>query len=326
MTSSKNLTMVIDGNNLAHRCRYVFSLSNKGIDVSVTYGFLRVMDSLLLKHRPTCVMVMWDGGTPEFRRRAMPSYKANRSKGDPQEYKDFLRQMNELRDILPTMGVISVWKRGSEADDLMYHASRIVRGDVLIVSSDKDMFQAITERVHVLNPAKDDTVYTSEVFEEEYGIPVSKYIDWRALQGDGSDNIEGVKGIGVKTATKLFQKYEELTRITNAAEGRNPEGDNIGGKLGENIVNFGFDRIARNIFVMALYADRVGAKNAILDAVYAHTPCRPKAVKKYFLRNDFSSLIHGNLISKVRRLDVPELELEGVRMPVVCSRREPVDG
>ena len=309
-------TLIIDGNHLAHRCRHVFSLSNRGVDVSVTYGFLKVLYSYIDRWQPTSVIVCWDGGIPEFRRRALPTYKAHRHEGeDVLAYEDFLRQMNELTRILPLMGVVSVRQLGAEGDDLVYHASRMVTDRVVIVSGDADLLQCITKRVYVFAPAR-NIVYDRTIFEETYGIPIRKFLDWKALQGDNSDGIPGVPGIGEKTATKLINQYGEISGVFNAADGRSPKG-RIEGKLGESIKHFGLDLLCRNIYLMALYADRVGAKNAIFEAVDGIKPCNTKKFYGYLQSNAFLSLMDGEFGRLLSHLVEPELDIYGMRMPVV---------
>lgn len=313
--------LVIDGNNLAHRCRHVFSLSYKGKDVSVTFGFLKVIDSLLAKFHPTSIMVCWDWGIPEYRRTAIPEYKAQRDHGDPLEYEGFLRQLDELtEEALPLTGILSVRKQCTEADDLCYHAAKMMVDPVLVISSDKDLIQVVDGNVKVYNPAR-ETIYTREKVKEEFGISYENYVDWRALQGDSSDNIPGVYGIGEKTATKLFQEYKTLTGITNAALGINPNGV-LGGRLSDSLRSFGFDRISRNIFVMALYADRTGSRLAIEDVVYDFHPADSVRMKKYFMRNGFSSLVLSQLADRLKKLQAPRLK-GGMRTPVVCCKRIP---
>ncbi len=315
------MLLLIDGNNLAHRARHVFSLSNKGVDVSVTYGVIRIISSLISKYDPTSVMVCFDGGTPEFRKRFVPEYKANRHKDeDPMAWEDFNRQMNELSDYaLPLMGMAVARKLGAEADDLLYHASRMYNGNSLIVTNDKDLLQAVSEKTSVLNPSK-EVIVTLDNFEEVTGISKNLYVDWRAIQGDGSDNIPGVPGIGEKTATKLFKEFGSLSNIINATLGHHPT-LKLEGKLGANIASFGIDRIAKNVYVTALYADRVGAKQAVLDAVYNYKQADKDRVKKYLMRNGFVSLMEGKFYRSIMKLEVPEFDHTNIRIPVVINRR-----
>lgn len=314
------MILIIDGNNLAHRCKYVFSLSTGGLDVSVTYGFLRVMYSLMKKYSPTSVVVCWDGGIPEFRIDTLPSYKASRKRDwDELEVEDFNRQMNELDHMLPHMGVISIRRIGSEADDLMYHAAKVLDDDeIIIVTSDKDLFQVLRyDNVRVLNPAR-DALYDRAMIEEEIGTEILNYVYWRALQGDSSDGIAGVPGIGEKTATKLFKEHKNSSKIFYDAElGR------IGGKLEERIKEFGTEQFCKSTYVMHLHQDRTGAIISIIEAVHDHVRANPKKVKRYFLQNAFTSFIGTSFVRDLSNLEAPKIK-EGTRSPVAIGRRTPV--
>lgn len=313
--------LIIDGNNLAHRCRHVFSLSNRGVDVSVTYGVLHNLKSLIGKFSPQAVVFCWDGGTPEFRRQRVPEYKANRVKGEPDDYANFIRQIQELCDYaLPMMGVITVQRKGVEADDLMYHMTRISNMDNIIISNDIDMMQAVNGTTQVYSPTKDRLFNEQEVLKE-YGVEVGNFVHWRALQGDSSDNIPGVVGIGEKTATKLFQQYGSLSGIINAAEGCNPAGQ-ITGKTGERIKEFGSHRITNNVYIMALYKDRLGCRKALYDTIADYQPAEHVRVKKYLLRNAFNSLL-DYLPAKLSRLTAPIL-MPNARIPVIAKKRTSV--
>jgi DNA polymerase-1 len=318
-------TLLIDGNNMAYRAKYTFNLSHKGVDVSVIYGVLRMINSLANKFEPSSIIVCWDGGIPEFRRQALPEYKANRHRDDdPLEYEDFLRQIQSLEMYtLPLLGVISARKDGAEADDLIYHASRIISGDIIIVTSDKDLLQAINMRTKVYSPNK-DIVYTEEIVMDEFGISVEDYVHWRAIQGDSSDNISGVKGIGEKTATKLFNEFGSLTGIVNKALGINPREGNISDRLKDNINEFGFQKLTANVKVMALYADRVGAKMEIIRAVERWRPSNKDRIKHYLMRNAFASLMNGDFYYSMTLLDRPRILTDGIRCPAVAPKRVPV--
>lgn len=319
--------IVIDGNNMAHRARYAFSLSNKGDDVSVLYGFLRMLKSSMEKFDPEYVIVCWDGGVPEFRRQRMPEYKANRHlDDDPLEYENFLDQIRELDTwALPMIGITSVRKLGAEADDLMWHASRIVSAtDIIIITSDKDLLQAVNQRVKVYAPMKDVTYGVDDV-EDITGVPLNQYMDWRALQGDSSDNITGVKGIGEKTATKLFKEYGNITNIFNAALGVYPDKDKkMTERIANNIREFGFKRLADNVYTSTLYFDRVGAKVSIMDAVADWKPANKIRFKKYLMSKAFASLMDGEFYGLLMNLQQPTYYVDGMRTPVVTSKRAPV--
>jgi 5'-3' exonuclease len=200
----------------------------------------------------------------------------------------------------------------------MYHAARMSREPAVIVSTDKDMLQAVTNKVSVLNPTK-EIMYTPEIISKEFGIDVKTIVDWRALQGDSSDNIPGVQGIGEKTATKLFQEYGTLTSIVNAALGHHPT-HNMTGKIKDNILAFGFERIVKNISITALYADRVGARKAILESLEMFVPADKIRVKKYFMRNAFVSLLEGSFFNSISKLEKPRMRRKNLRIPIILSK------
>jgi 5'-3' exonuclease len=321
---SVSTAIIIDGNNMAHRARYAFSLSNKGEDVSVLYGFMRMLKKSMERFDPDYAIVCWDGGIPEYRRQRVPEYKANRHlDDDPLEYDIFLSQVQEL-DIwaLPMMGVISVRKSGAEADDLIWHASRLITADkVIIITSDKDLYQAANNRVHIYSPVK-DIVYGVDDVEGYAGVPLSNYVDWRALQGDSSDNIAGVKGIGEKTATKLFKEFDTLTGIVNMALGHHPDrAKKMSERLKNNIKEFGFERLINNIYVMNLYFDRVGARISIIEAISDWKPANKIRFKKYLMSKAFASLMDGEFYGMLMKLEQPRYYIKGIRTPVVPPKR-----
>ena len=315
------MIVVIDGNNLAYRCKHSFSLSNQGVDVSITYGFFRVIISIIKRFRPSSVIVCWDCGIPEYRTTRLPTYKSNRKKKDPHEYFDMLRQMIELEQVLPLAGIISIKKRGAEADDLMYHASQVLVDDVVIVTSDMDLLQAVVgDEVCVYSPSK-DTLIDEEWVIKNYGVYPGDIPHWKALCGDGSDNIQGVPGIGEKTAKKLFAEYNSLVGIFNAASGINPIGE-IKGKLGESIRSFSLARMGVNVVVISLHLDRVGARDTIADGVNYFHYCDKRELKKYFLDNAFISMLEH--VGTFAKLEKPEVDLSDLRMPRVCTKRATV--
>lgn len=321
--------VIVDGNNLAHRCRHAFSLTTPaGLDCSVTYGFLSVLKSYLEAFNTTACIVCWDGGIPKYRREAVEEYKANRTHGDMLEYQDFLRQLDEVHTLLRMMGILSVRRRGSEADDLMYHAAMMTHfhyDNVAVVSSDRDMYQVvnISNNVFVWNPDKKERRDKAWV-ENEYGIPSESYTHWRALQGDSSDNVAGVVGIGEKTATKLFQQFGSLVGITNAVHGDNPVGT-ITGKTGERIKLFGSHRLTMNVLVMVLAFDRTGARHALWQASKHFQTFDQKKFKLYLMSQAFISLAHPNYYDALRKLECPVMSTD-MRIPLVLPReRKPVE-
>jgi 5'-3' exonuclease len=271
--------------------------------------------------KAAAIVICWDGGIPEFRRQAIPEYKSGRYQDeDPNAYEDFLRQVRELQNVaIPLSGMVNVHKHGVEADDFMYHASRMIDGEVIIITTDRDLLQCATDRVFIWHPTK-NMLYNPRIIEQEFGIPMRGIVDWRAIQGDSSDNIAGVTGIGEKTATKLMQEFGDLCGIYNAAMGRNPKGK-LSEKLSAAIVTFGWDRLVKNIKVTALYADRVGARQAIEKAIGNYRLLDDDKFIDYLYKNAFMSLADGNFVGNLRKLRKPILMGDyEERFPLVVKR------
>ena len=315
-TSEEKVLLIVDGNNIAYRAKYKFQLSNRGIDVSVTYGFLKMIVPLIREYRVSSVIVAWDGGTPVFRKALVPEYKAERHKDeDPEEHKDFMRQIYELHEsALPAMGIVSILKKRIEADDIVYQASKISSEKSIVVSSDKDMLQCVSDKVSVLNPAR-EKLYTTAMLEEEIGVTVADYVAWRAIQGDGSDGIPGVNGIGEKTATKLFKEYGSLFNICLAAGS-----GKLNNRIGTAINEFGYNRILNNEAVMDLKSDRLGCRMLISEEVNNWQPSSRVRITNYLLRNGFASLM-DTVPGLVSKLVVPILD-EEIRYPIIEVERK----
>lgn len=207
--------LAIDGNSIMNRAFYAIkSLSNKkGFFTNAITGFMNTYLKELETVRPDCVAVAFDLKAPTFRHKAVSSYKANR-KGMPEE---LAMQMPKIKEILSELGVKIIEVEGYEADDILGTISDIFSrsgNECFILTGDRDSFQLIRENVTVrLAGIKETKVYTPERIREEYGVEPEQMIDVKALMGDSSDNISGVKGIGQKTALSLIQKYGNIRNL-----------------------------------------------------------------------------------------------------------------
>jgi DNA polymerase-1 len=274
-----NTILLIDGNNSAHKARHTFSLTGPdGSDVSVIFGFLNSLRYGLKRFKPRACIIAWDGRIPSYRREKVPSYKAHRTAKEDPTYPIFLEQMDRLQEILPLTGTVNVQKHGIEADDFLYHSAFLAKEKydrIVIVSDDADLFQAVElDDVFVYSSRKDKVIDRSYI-ESNYGVKTDQYIPWRALQGDTSDNISGVMGIGPVRATKLFQKYETLPNILEAAFS-----GEIKGKMGYSILEFGEKCLSKNLDVMSLSLDRTGSRRIILEEVAEYQKADLKTFKK----------------------------------------------
>jgi DNA polymerase-1 len=226
--------ILVDGNNLMFRSYYATAYSgnimknSKGFPTNALYGFVSMMNKIINEEKPEYIAVAFDIGK-NFRKEKYDFYKEGRS-ATPDELKS---QMPIARDILTAMGIKYLELAPYEADDIIGTLARMADEDpevyATIVSSDRDLLQLISPVVDVkLLKQKDYIRYNPETFLLDWGIEPIKIIDLKALAGDSSDNIPGVKGIGDKTALKLLQEYGSLEGIYENIE-------NIKGKTREKL-------------------------------------------------------------------------------------------
>ena len=211
--------ILVDGNNLLFRSYYATAYSgnsmknSKGFPTNALYGFTNMINKILTEETPSYMLVAFDKGKT-FRHEKYKDYKAGRIQM-PEELK---KQFPVAKKLLSCMGIKWFEIDNYEADDIIGTMSEKVNTsedyEALIVSSDRDLLQLITDKVTVkLLKSKDYIIMNKETFKKEYGLLPERIIDIKALQGDSSDNIPGVKGIGEKTALSLLQEYDTLENV-----------------------------------------------------------------------------------------------------------------
>jgi DNA polymerase-1 len=207
--------IIFDGNALLHRAYHAIKplTAPNGQIVNAVYGFVRVFLKTMKDLSPDYVAVAWDRREPTFRHEAYKAYKAQREK-KPQELYD---QIDIIKQFLSVYGVPSYNLKGFEADDII--ATIAVKTDidqVIIMTGDKDTLQIVDERINVLSFKKgvsETLLYTPAEIKKEFGLLPVQIIDLKALAGDPSDNIKGVRGIGKLGAEKLLQQYKDIDEI-----------------------------------------------------------------------------------------------------------------
>ena len=235
--------VLIDGNSIMNRAFYGIMgskmLTTKdGKYTNAVYGFLAIMFKILDDIKPEYLAVAFDLKGPTARHELYKEYKANRH-GMPDELAE---QMPVIKDVLRAMNIDIIEKQGYEGDDILGTLAKYGEKqglDVVILSGDRDTFQLASDHITIRIPrtkgGKTETEdYNRAKVFEEYGLEPEQLIEVKALQGDTSDNIPGVPGVGPKTAISLIQRYhtvEELYRKVEAGE------DDLKGKQRENIVN-----------------------------------------------------------------------------------------
>ena len=208
--------LVVDGNSILNRAFYgIKPLTTKdGQFTNAIYGFLTMFDRMRSDVKPDAVAIAFDLKAKTFRHKAYDLYKANR-KGMPEELH---MQMAPLKELLTDLGYQLVTCEGYEADDILGTLSKACADSgntCVIATGDRDSLQLVNDSVSVrLSKNLNGTMlYTPDVVKEEYGVEPKKLIEIKAIQGDSSDNIPGVAGIGPKGATELIQKYGDIDYI-----------------------------------------------------------------------------------------------------------------
>ena len=208
--------ILVDGNNLLFRSFFATAYqgtimrNSKGFPTNALYGFINMMNRIIKEENPSYIMVAFEK-RKTFRHDKYDDYKAGRA-AMPDELK---LQFPKAKEVLQAMGIKYYEIDNYEADDIIGTLAKKVDEEdefiATIVSSDKDLLQLISDEVVVkLLKSNDHIMMTKDEFKNTYGIDPIKMIDLKALMGDSSDNIPGVKGIGEKTAIKLLTEYKSL--------------------------------------------------------------------------------------------------------------------
>ena len=240
---------LVDGSGYIFRAFYGLPpMTNpEGVPVNAVFGFSKMLAKLLSDAGTRRFAVIFDTSRVSFRNDIYPEYKANRS--DPPD--ELVPQFDLIRDATRAFNVPCIELPGFEADDLIATFARMAREEgheVVIVSSDKDLMQLVTDGVSMLDPAKNLTIGREEVIER-FGVGPESVIDVQALAGDSTDNVPGVPGIGVKTAAELIRTYGDLdTLLARADEIKQP-------KRRENLMgNADMARVSRDLVTLRIDA------------------------------------------------------------------------
>jgi len=217
---------LIDGSGYIFRAYYALPpLSRKidGLPTGAVSGFCSMLFKLLEESRnddsdnkPTHFAVIFDSARKNFRNDIYKEYKANRSEAP----EDLVPQFEYIRKSVKAFNLPSIELTNYEADDLIAtYAKKIIKSGakVTVISSDKDLMQLVSDNIRLYDPMKSKVLGEKEVFEK-FGVKPNQVIDVQSLAGDSSDNIPGVPGIGIKTASELIKKYKTLDILLNKAD------------------------------------------------------------------------------------------------------------
>ncbi|MCI5607062.1 MAG: DNA polymerase I [Spirochaetia bacterium] len=219
MTKSDNTVYILDSYGLIFRCYFAFisrPLTNsKGENISALFGFFRNLHWIMQHYKPGYLIAAMDSKTKTFRHEMYPEYKATRNKTP----EDLHAQIPWICDILTAMGIPVLQCDGYEADDIIATVAKKCEAqgrNCKILSGDKDLMQLVTQTTQLLKPESGASTWKItgiEGVEAEWGVKPSQLLDLLSLYGDTADNIPGVHGVGVKTAAKLLNDYQNLDGI-----------------------------------------------------------------------------------------------------------------
>ena len=278
--------ILVDGNNLLFRSFYatayqgVIMKNSKGFPTNALYGFINMMNKIIVEEKPNYILVAFDKGKT-FRHDKYEDYKAGRA-AMPDELK---LQFPKAKEVLETMGIKYYEIDNYEADDIIGTLAKVVDEEDefigTIISSDKDLLQLISDEIDVkLLKQSGHIMMDKNEFRKTYGVDPIRMIDLKALMGDSSDNIPGVKGIGEKTAINLLTKYGSLDGVYENI-------DSITGKTKEKLEND--KENAYKSFDLATIYREVPLDFTLDDCVY--TGYKPEEFKKELEELEFFSLL-----------------------------------
>ncbi len=217
MKKKNKKLMIIDGNALIHRSFHALPLTmttKDGKAVNAVYGFTSVLIKALREFKPEYIVVTLDKKGPTFRHKKYKNYKANRIKAPDELY----AQIPMVKEIIKAFNIPIFEKDGFEADDLIGTISRKLDGSVdkIIVTGDMDTLQLVNDHTKVYTMSRgmsDSVLYDSDQVKAKYQLSPEQIVDYKALRGDPSDNIPGVRGVGEKTATELLLNFKSLDGV-----------------------------------------------------------------------------------------------------------------
>jgi DNA polymerase-1 len=307
----KGRVLLVDGHHLAYRTFHALKglTTSRGEPVQAVYGFAK---SLLkaLKEDGDSVIVVFDAKAPSFRHEAYEGYKAGRAPTP----EDFPRQLALIKELVDLLGLVRLEVPGYEADDVLASLAKKAEKEgyeVRILTADKDLYQLLSDRIHVLHP--EGYLITPAWLWEKYGLRPDQWADYRALTGDESDNLPGVKGIGEKTARKLLEEWGSLERLLKNLDRLKPAiREKILAHMDDLKLSWDLAKVRTDLPLEVDFAKR-------------REPDRER-LRAFLERLEFGSLLHefGLLESPKALEEAPWPPPEGAFVGFVLSRKEPM--
>lgn len=289
--------LLIDGNSMANRAFYAtmgrMMKTPTGISTNAVYGFFQIMFKTIEEENPDKIIVAFDISSSEKRTKIFSEYKAGRHKTP----EDLTMQFPIIKELLRMMNIPIVQKDGIEADDILGAIAKKEgkKGNkIIILTGDRDYFQLVDMNVNIRYPKTimgktEYIIYDNYKVNEEYGLTPEKLIEVKALMGDASDNIPGVKGIGEKTALKLIIQFESLEKIYEYIE--NSDGKEIAkATLNKLIQDKEMAYISRDLGKIDIEYDYEKDLGINIDSI-KYTDWRTEEVYSYFKKISFNKFL-----------------------------------
>lgn len=319
------ILLLVDANSIINRSYFALAgrsdlIAPDGTPTGALNTYLNTVAKYISEIRPTHILSLFDRREKTFRHDMFDGYKATRKPMDP----ELAVQMPIIKDIMDAMNTARYDLAGYEADDLIGTYSRIASEQgfrVYVLSGDKDDFQLINNLVSVIMPVskagKSSTdIYDSSVFFERYGFYPEDFVTYKALMGDSSDNIPGVKGVGEKTAAELVKAYHSLDEIyDNITELSSSIKNKLIDGRDNAYLSYRLSEIDQNVPVtLDIEQTRVKTPNRSELASLFHRLGLKSQIKKFGLEKDTREVIISASPTSQNVADVTELSF---RLPIV---------
>jgi DNA polymerase-1 len=269
---------------MAHKSYHTLNLFlEDNTPVGVIFGMLRQLVAINEQFNPDKIIVAWDGGSTR-RKKIFPEYKANRINIQ----NGFHQQLLIIQHILYDLGLEQILVPGEEADDIIgsFCENNKKENKIIIVSNDHDLLQLVDDNIWMYSHSmKNSKLYTKDSIKAQYGLEPNQLVDIYILKGDLTDNVDGIKGIGMKKAQKLVQEYGNVNNIIKASQESNSL-DLISSNTGKILRNRDLLTVRTNI----PYSVQKGVANLIL---------LKELFKEYFKFQYF--LDHWGMIEKLSK-------------------------
>jgi len=308
---------ILDANALLHRAWHALPplTSPDGQVVNAVYGVMMTVMKLLNEEKPDCFVACWDTKAPTFRHEAYAEYKAGREVQEQALYD----QIPLLHEGLSFLGVESLALDGYEADDLLGTVAlraKKLGWTVTIITGDRDALQLVQPDISVLAFKKGVTetvIYDEKEILNQYGLTPAQFLEYKAMRGDPSDNIPGIKGIGEKGATDLLQRFKDLKGILKAAH--DPKSDLIP-SVRQKLLDGEKDLPA----TLALVTIDTDAPIEWKPVAHVHTPELEGKLKEFLVRMGFKTLLarlEGHATHNTQHATPDEPKAEALKTQIV---------